>query len=190
MARVRHRRVAHRTGGGTGRALALSSPMRGPSILLALAILTACDRSGESQGGQPGIVANIVEKTLPAPPAAQPADNGIDPVETPPSMDGPPPPRAPAGLIPVLAQGRWTGLSDRCGDASAALDLRVGPDRLLFHESEGMVESVESRADGRYAVRASFTGEGQSWSRTLLMRPSGDRLVIANDGEAVTRKRC
>jgi hypothetical protein len=41
-------------------------------------------------------------------------------------------------------------------------------------------------------VKADFTGEGQSWTRTLALRMAedGKALTIVNDGTAVTRKRC
>lgn len=157
--------------------------MRMVFFLVPVAMLTACDQSGNQAEQQPGVVANIVDKGAVAPPPAEDVAR---------ETAGDEPSAAPArrGPIPVSIQGRWAGVADRCGDASAALDLNVTPDRLIFHESEGKVEAVEGQADGRYAVRAAFTGEGESWTRTLMLRVEGDRLIIANDGEAVTRKRC
>ena len=89
-------------------------------------------------------------------------------------------------------QGLWSGLQDVCGDSRAVLELTVAPDKLIFHESVGTVQSVTPRSDGTIAVEAAFTGEGQSWTRTLALRGSddGQRLTIVHDGVAITRKRC
>ena len=72
------------------------------------------------------------------------------------------------------------------------MELTVEPDQLIFHESVGVVQSVNQQADGRLQVQAAFTGEGESWTRTLSFRPSADgaRLTIVTDGTAVTRKSC
>ena len=158
-------------------------------LMLPLLVLAACNRAPEKQDDQPGVVTNILDQTLPNMEAAP--SNGIGP--TPASTaDTPPPPPAPDGLIPAAMQGRWTGAAERCGDKAAALELTVMPDQLLFHESVGTVKSVTQDKDGRAAVDAAFTGEGQSWTRTLALSLSkdGKALTIVNDGTAVTRKRC
>lgn len=99
---------------------------------------------------------------------------------------------SPTGAIPAALQGRWTGLNDRCGDRSADLELTVTPKSLIFHESVGTVKGVTSGANGRLRIDAAFTGEGDSWTKTLELRPSasGRELTVINDGTAVTRKRC
>lgn len=165
--------------------------MRCLSILLPLLLVAACD-SGNDSAGQPSVVANIVDQALPnTQQPAQPA-NAITPVEPPPAIDRHAPADEPAGPIPASLQGNWTGTADRCGDRSADLELTVAPDELLFHESVGQVRSVKQVNDGSLSVEAAFTGEGQSWTRTLLLKPSPDgrMLTIVNDGAAVTRKRC
>ena len=165
-------------------------------LMLPLLVLAACNRAPEKQDDQPGVVTNILDQTLPNMEA--PPSNGIGPVAPTPTstpistVDTPPPPPAPDGLIPAAMQGRWTGAAERCGDKAAALELTVMPDQLLFHESVGTVKSVTQDKDGRAAVDAAFTGEGQSWTRTLALSLSkdGKALTIVNDGTAVTRKRC
>lgn len=159
-------------------------------LMLPLLTVTACNRAPEKQGDQPGVVTNILDQTLPN--AAEAPTNGITPVEAAPTVQPPPPAAAPDGLIPVGMQGRWAGAAERCGDKAAALELTVTPDQLLFHESVGTVKSVTQDKDGRAAVEAAFTGEGQSWTRTLALRTSADgkALTVVNDGTAVTRKRC
>lgn len=163
-----------------------------PPALLMLLVLAACNRAPEQQDDQPGVVTNILDQTLPNMEA--PPSNGTGPVAPTPTStaDTPPPPPAPDGLIPAAMQGRWTGAAERCGDKAAALELTVMPDQLLFHESVGTVKSVTQDKDGRAAVDAAFTGEGQSWTRTLALSLSkdGKALTIVNDGTAVTRKRC
>lgn len=72
------------------------------------------------------------------------------------------------------------------------MELNILPGQLVFHESVGTVQKATPGEDGRLSVIAAFTGEGQSWTRTLALSPSADgqRLTIVNDGAAVTRKRC
>ncbi|MBU0931984.1 MULTISPECIES: hypothetical protein [Sphingobium] len=159
-------------------------------LMLPLLLVTACNRAADKQNDQPGVVTNILDQTLPNMEAA-PA-NGITPVETVPRVETPPPAAAADGLVPAAMQGRWAGAAERCGDKAAALELTVMPDQLLFHESVGTVKQVTQDADGRAAVEAAFTGEGQSWTRTLALTLSkdGKALTVVNDGTAVTRKRC
>lgn len=162
------------------------------SSLALLLLIAGCNQSSDNSADQTGVVANILDQTLPNVEEAPPAANAITPVEPTPKIDTPPPEAAPAGLIPAAMQGNWTGVQDRCGDRSADLELTVTPDRLLFHESVGTVKGVTQSEDGRAAVDAAFTGEGQSWTRTLALRtsPDGKALIIVNDRKAVTRKRC
>ncbi len=166
--------------------------MRRYCLALPLLLVVGCNQSPDKSADQPGVVANILDQTLPNVQEAPPAANAITPVEPTPTIDTPPPEIAAAGLIPAAMQGNWTGVQNRCGDRSADLELTVTPDRLLFHESVGTVTSVTPGDEGRAAVEAAFTGEGQSWTRTLALRTSADgkALTIVNDGTAVTRKRC
>lgn len=169
----------------------VTSFMRRMLPLIPLMLLAACGRQDDDAAQQPGVVANIMDEALPnaqQPPA--PA-NAITPVEPDPVIETPEQ-SAPPGLIPASLQGRWTGIDARCGDRSEALELTIAPDRLIFHESVGTVRTVREGAGERLAVDAAFTGEGQSWTRTLDLKPSADGslLTIVNDGTAVTRKRC
>lgn len=166
-------------------------------LALPLLLLAACE---QKDGSKPGMSTNIVEEpaSSDAPdvttvPDATPAFPAPPPVGT--QADAPHPdmrPASPTGAIPAALQGRWTGLNDACGDRSADLELTVKPRSLIFHESVGAVKGVASDANGSLRVDAAFTGEGDSWSKTLLLRPSanGRELTIINDGTAVTRKRC
>lgn len=97
-----------------------------------------------------------------------------------------------ADMVPVALQGRWAGLRERCGDAAAAMELQVTPDRLIFHESVGTIRRVTRKGEDSVVIDAAFTGEGESWNRRLELRASGDgrELTVANDGQSVVRKRC
>lgn len=166
--------------------------MRKTWPLLSLLLIAACNQKGGQQDQQPGVVANIVDQTLPEVRDGPTPPNSINPAEPSPAIDTPPLPAAPEGLIPARIQGKWTGTDERCGDRGADLELSIAADQLVFHESVGLVKAVRESGDDSIALEAAFTGEGQSWTRTLRMRPSADgrTLTITNDGTAVTRKRC
>jgi hypothetical protein len=178
-------RVGHDDGAGTGARLTGSCSMRLALTLLPLIALAACDKPAEQPDAQPGVVANISNST-------EQAQDTPPPVNATVPTQQPEPEATASGPIPAALHGRWTGVTDKCGDRSADLELNIQPDQLVFHESVGMVEAVTPGADGQLSVKASFTGEGQSWTRTLTLRPAADgaTLTIINDGTAVTRKRC
>jgi hypothetical protein len=166
-----------------------------------LLLLSACDDKG---GDTPRMSTNIVDEQASydvsnETPAQDEALTAGNEAEASPPVNAPSPDRAekaasstPAGVIPAALQGGWTGLNDRCGDRSAELELKVTPDSLIFHESVGMVKGVVTGTGGKLRVDAAFTGEGDSWTKRLELRPSasGRELTIINDGAAVTRKRC
>ena len=174
---------------GTRRPIAGSLRMR---VLFALPLLLLAACGDKEEQRKSGISTDIVEGTEP-----DAVRNATPPPEAPPlpQAEAPHPDLrggTPTGAIPAALQGRWTGLADRCGDRSAELELTVTPKSLVFHESVGTVNGVVSGANGRLRVDAAFTGEGDSWTKTLEMRPSanGRELTVINDGTAVTRKRC
>lgn len=164
--------------------------------MLPLLLVASCGQPSGNDTDQPGVVTNIMDQALPNMSDAPPSANVITPVESVPRIETPTPATDSvvdtAGLVPAAMQGRWTGAADRCGDRSSGLELTVAPDQFLFHESVGTVKNVTRGEDGQVAVEAAFTGEGQSWTRTLGLRTSkdGKALTIVNDGAAVTRKRC
>lgn len=178
---------------GTRRDMAGSWVMRNALPLALVILLAACnserrDKEGDSR---PGVVTNIIDQSVPDADDMPAADNRITPVEPRSDLDEGQPQQTGKGPIPATLQGQWAGVTARCGDRSDDLELTIDPGKLIFHESVGAVDQVE-RKDGGYAVRASFTGEGQSWTRTVMLRPSADgrTLTMINDGTAVTRKRC
>ncbi|WP_031298737.1 hypothetical protein [Sphingobium lactosutens] len=169
----------------------LPSPFM-PLILTSMILLGGCGQQSGNDAAQPNVVTNIMEKALPDTDEPAPPANAIVPAEPVPTSETSKPPASPAGMIPESLQGRWTGMQARCDDRSDALELTIKPDQLIFHESVGTVQSVDAQEGGEIQVKAAFTGEGESWTRTLSLKPSADgaRLTIVNDGTAVTRKRC
>jgi hypothetical protein len=165
-------------------------------LALPLLFIAGCD---DTPGDGPGMSTNIVDEgqsydVSRVPPEQDPTLTPVDPVKPDNAAeaqrdDGAQPAK---GAIPAALQGKWTGLNDRCGDRSAELELTVTPGSLIFHESVGTVRGVVSGTGGRVRVDAAFTGEGDSWTKQLELRPSanGRELTVINDGTAVTRKRC
>ncbi len=161
-------------------------PMRA-TILLPLLMLAAC---GDRQDEKSGVVTNIVDQTLPDVRAVPEGSNGIQTAEPAPAS---PAREAPSGsTMPASVQGRWKGLDESCADRATELELTVTPTSLIFLESEGKVTGLSHGPDGAIRIDAAFTGEGQSWTKRLELRPSanGRELTVLNDGRAVTRKRC
>lgn len=170
-------------------------------FVLPLLFLAACE---DRDSGKPGMSTDIVdEKASYDVGDLSPVDdetlapvNASRPTPSAPTADAPAQRASqvapPSGALPSALQGRWTGLNDICGDRSAELELTVTPKSLIFHESVGNVTGVVSGTGGRLRVDAAFTGEGDSWTKRLELRPSanGRELTVINDGTAVTRKRC
>jgi hypothetical protein len=158
--------------------------MRAPIILLALMLgLSACGRDSDP-------VNNVLEQALPnTTEMTEPPGNRVTATD-PGANESVAADRA--DTVPVALQGRWTGASDGCADVGAELELQVTPTRLIFHESVGTITRVIRQGEDRVAVEAAFTGEGESWTKRLEMRGSADgrQLTVANDGQAVVRKRC
>lgn len=149
---------------------------------LALAcLLNGCDQPPASV--ESPIVNNSVEPVQAQEPEAR--DNVVAPAEPEPAV-------ATSGPIPVALRGRWTGVKDDCADRAAVQELNITANKLLFHESVGTVTGVSPRGEGRYGLDASFTGEGESWNRQIIVRRSADgqRLTVDDGAQAVVRKRC
>lgn len=161
------------------------------TLLIGLLLLAGCgdDNKTPAQGGIEGAP---IGNAAPAPDVT-PAEMA-EPAETPPALPANQATAEPAdpSKIPAAIRGQWVGLSERCGDRGAPLALEVTQSELLFHESVGTIKKVEAASGDARRVTADFTGEGESWTRTLLLQPSasGHRLTITQQGSAVTRKRC
>lgn len=160
------------------------------TLFIGLALLAGCDdrkpREPEGVDRTPiGTAPAAPERRSPAP--TPPADAPTEPGNTQPDTAS-----ADPAAIPVAMRGQWTGPDERCGDRGAVLALEVNPRELLFHESAGTVKKIEAAPNDATRVTADFTGEGESWTRTLLLKQSADgqRLTITQQGSTVTRKRC
>lgn len=162
------------------------SIMRGAMILLPLLVLSAC---GDRKDEQPGVEGNIVNQAMPDDAQAPQGDNSqtADPLPPSPPMQGPD-----GATIPVAVQGRWIGLDESCADRTTERELTITPVSLIFLESEGKATGTSTGPHGSIRIDAAFTGEGQSWTKQLELRPSanGNELTVLNDGTAITRKRC
>ncbi|MDX3899177.1 MAG: hypothetical protein QHC40_01450 [Sphingobium sp.] len=167
--------------------------MRAALFLFLLAGLAACDGGNQSDSAKSRLDTALPDSANGGD-AAEPPGNRVtatdsdanQTVEVAATEEG----GAPSDQLPVAFQGRWTGINDRCADAGAEQELKVTPKQLIFHESVGSVARVRRKGDGRVTVEAAFTGEGESWTKRLEMRASGDKLTVSNDGQTVTRKRC
>lgn len=159
------------------------------TILLPIA-LAACEKAADSPDAPPSVTANISDRTEKMEQDSAPPANATSPVET--ASNATVVDADTAGPIPAALQGRWTGINDRCGDRAADMELNILPDQFVFHESVGIVQKATPGENGRLSVTAAFTGEGQSWTRTMSLALAEDeqRLTIINDGTAATRKRC
>ncbi|WP_148276470.1 hypothetical protein [Sphingobium sp. SYK-6] len=89
---------------------------------------------------------------------------------------------ATAARIPVAFQGRWASSREACGRADDESRLAIAADRLSFHESSGMVRSVQMLSPDSVRITADFTGEGEQWTRTLTLGlgADGQSLDIAD----------
>ncbi len=90
--------------------------------------------------------------------------------------------------IPAAFRGEWNGARALCGSGRGETRLVVGSDWLQFHESSGDVSAVRRQNDRIVTLAAAFTGEGQTYGRTIRMElsPSGKELTI----ERLVRHRC
>lgn len=139
-----------------------------PPIALLLA-LAACD-SGTPESEPP----DTATPTAPVPGTA-PAP-GPDPA-----------PPAASGDIPAAIQGRWGMAPADCepGRSDAKGLLVIGPNRLEFYESVGVLGDVAERSASSIRAIYDFTGEGMSWQRDqqLELRDGGDTLVRREYGQ-------
>ncbi|MDP2259808.1 MAG: hypothetical protein Q8J89_08855 [Caulobacter sp.] len=85
--------------------------------------------------------------------------------------------RAP-GAIPEAFRGRWARDPEGCvvgGETRLVVEI----DRLMFHESQGVVRALSTSPTNEVTIEADFEGEGESWSRKL-------RMVLSEDGQTLT----
>jgi hypothetical protein len=109
-----------------------------------------------------------------------------------------PPARAPMPLpepppvasVPPRFRGEWDGTLDACSHRSE-LRLRLGADRVAFHESSGPVLQARQRDfDLALVVRLGGEGETREARYTFRLADGGQRLIDIGGGGGVVRVRC
>jgi len=112
------------------------------------------------------------------------------------SMPPPAPPveedaQAPAATMPDGFVGSWDADAKACRDSSEYA-LKIEPRALHFFESVAVPRSVSARDDGSIRVEADYSGMGDTWAHTLLMRLDGAHALVIEDHESgdVRRVRC
>jgi hypothetical protein len=96
-----------------------------------------------------------------------------------------------AGDKPSLPQtfiGEWnTSLRD-CGTGLNDSRLRVEANRIRFYESEGTFTAITVHSPRSVTIKASLSGEGETWEDTYRMELSVHGQDLTIDG--LTRHRC
>lgn len=153
----------------------------------------AMARSGAPAGGPTGKSGD---------PVAKGAENvTLPPVRT--MQGGPPPPPPPSPLptnIPKQFRGRWgLNAADCQGGAAAKGLLTIDDSRLVFYESRGVLDRIDSNdPSNRLVANFGYRGEGMTWQRVERLTLSGGKLErrpdpIADSGEpaqVLTYMRC
>ena len=87
------------------------------------------------------------------------------------------------GAIPSGLQGRWGLVPDDCtstrGDAKGL--LVVAGDKLTFFESRARLDKPGKATADSVTGEFAFTGEGQSWRKTVTLRLDKGALVRTED---------
>jgi hypothetical protein len=120
-------------------------------------------------------------------PTTAPADQ---PSTTPPAASTLALPAPPSfATVPPRFRGEWDGTREACRHRSD-LRLRLGADRIAFHESAGPVLQARQR-DADLALRVRLEGEGEAREAGYAFRlaDGGQRLIDIGGGGAV-RVRC
>lgn len=159
--------------------------MRNIVTITALLSLASCGGGGERTPSNDVIA--IPENravTLPAPPESPGPAATAAPSPTP----APSPTASPdSGTgIPSALHGRWALVPADCtstkGDNKGL--LTISGDTLRFYESVGTLDKVVERDAGRIVADFAMTGEGQSWTRRMVLdtQDNGKTLVRREQG--------
>lgn len=96
--------------------------------------------------------------------------------------------------IPAAMLGTWDNVEGTCDPASDLL-LTIEPDRLLFYESLGTVQSV-TLSGGDVTLQLAMMGEGEEWQETATYRLLDGGAILESEFPApggtgaLRRKRC
>jgi hypothetical protein len=141
---------------------------------LAALSLAGCGSSEKAATNDTVVLADNSVATTPAPPETAPTTVATpSPAASPDSGVG----------IPATLHGRWGLVPADCtstrGDNKGLLTITA--DTLRFYESVGTLGQVVERGAGRIVADFAMTGEGQSWTRRMV-------LDAEEDGKALVRR--
>ena len=92
---------------------------------------------------------------------------------------------AASARIPAMFQGSWAPDSLACDATGETARIDIGPSQIEFYESTGRLEQLTPLSGGReHALTLAFTGEGQTWTRTLILRRVGHELSFREEGQS------
>ena len=99
---------------------------------------------------------------------------------------------APSAVIPERYRGRWGMVPADCepGRSDSKGLLTIGRGTLRFYESVGALQEQRPAIATSFAGIYSFTGEGQSWERGVVLTREGNRLIRTENGRSYTYTRC
>jgi hypothetical protein len=94
--------------------------------------------------------------------------------------------------VPARFQGEWNRNLADCGTARNDSTLRLGADRIAFHESAGQIASAIVTDQTDLAITARMQGEGEAWTATYRFRLSDARTTLTDvtTPEGMVRYRC
>ena len=94
---------------------------------------------------------------------------------------------------PPAFQGEWNADLAACGGGGHESRLTIGPDTIGFYESQGQISATRLAGDGRLAIEAMMSGEGETWvdSRVFQLSEDGQTLTDVTEGSTgMVRRRC
>ena len=95
--------------------------------------------------------------------------------------------------IPAPFRGEWNAVLADCGTDLSDSALRISARDMAFYESVGQVSLVTETGPREIAVKARFTGEGETWTRDVRMQLSQDGQTLTDvspDVSRFARRRC
>ncbi|SDL30293.1 hypothetical protein SAMN05661010_01390 [Modicisalibacter muralis] len=116
---------------------------------------------------------------------AGPLKDSPDPID-----DQPP---ASIDAIPALFLGTWDANAESCGWESSNGRVLIERQTLTYYESVARVQTIQQPQPNAIRLDLAFTGEGQTWDKTLTLAlsPSGNELTFKDPGIArYTLTRC
>lgn len=85
--------------------------------------------------------------------------------------------------------GAWNLVAEACGDPLSETRLEIGDARMRFYESRCAITQTFPGPDAVSAV-LDCRGEGQAFTRQVVLRRMGNLLELAEDGRRLIYHRC